>query len=399
MLCELNKITYVLIFILTMAIILIVYYNCKICDEKKEDFINVKYTPTSWSRNQCEYILGKTIKEEFLKYNINEDKNNWNLMLPCTYDNPKKETKMMPIVKDAKYFIIENSDIFVAKDLLWKNLVEYYGIENASKMMPKSYVLNSNEDMNRFEKEYDNKKLYIMKKNLQRQEGLKITKNKEEILNGKKNKFILVQELLQNPYLIDGRKINLRIYILVLCLDKRMNVFVYNNGFMYYTSEKYVENSENNDVNITTGYIDRKVYEVNPLTHEDFKKYLDDEKRENLLEIEKNIRNQGKKISEICFNNINNLIKNIYTVFGEKICNSRKFENNLTFQLFGADVAIDNKLNAMIMEINKGPDMNAKDKRDSEVKHNVIRDIFRSTGIIDDKIINEKNGFINVLNK
>ena len=37
------------------------------------------------------------------------------------------------------------------------------------------------------------------------------------------------------------------------------------------------------------------------------------------------------------------------------------------------------------MEINKGPDMNAKDKRDKEVKLKVLSDTFRIMKIIDDR--------------
>ena len=44
------------------------------------------------------------------------------------------------------------------------------------------------------------------------------------------------------------------------------------------------------------------------------------------------------------------------------------------------------------MEINKGPDMSAKDKRDSELKHGVVKDIIN---IVNNNYNN--NGFINVL--
>jgi hypothetical protein len=55
-----------------------------------------------------------------------------------------------------------------------------------------------------------------MKKNIQRQEGLKISKDKNEILNCYKDGYAVVQELLQDPYLINGRKINLRVYCLFI---------------------------------------------------------------------------------------------------------------------------------------------------------------------------------------
>ena len=65
-------------------------------------------------------------------------------------------------------------------------------------------------------------------------------------------------------------------------------------------------------------------------------------------------------------------------------------KSNLTFQLFGADVAPDENLNVHLIEVNKGPDMSAKDDRDRDVKYNVLEDIFEKIGVINYK---KNNGF------
>jgi hypothetical protein len=389
---------FMIIIILTFFLIITLCFNNKNTENIKniEQMINIDYTPTSWNRNKCGYIMNKTFIDEFNKYGIKKDDEQWNLLLPCTYDNPKEESKNMPIIKGAKYFLINNVDYIVAKEWLWKNLVNHHGLTKACSMMPRSYVLNSNNEINRFLKEYDKNKLYILKKNIQRQEGLKISNDKVEIANGKYKKFILAQELLQNPYLINKRKINLRCYVLVICHKNEINVLVHKDGFMYYTPKFFIKDSLDHDVNITTGYIDRKVYQENPLTHDDFRKYLDDKKR-YLNNIEKNIRKQNLEISQICFDRINKLIREIFIAFVGNICTDPKFENNLIFQLFGIDIAIDDELYPMVMEVNKGPDMDAKDKRDSDLKHSIVRDILRTIGAIDNEKINEKNGFVSVL--
>ncbi len=86
----------------------------------------------------------------------------------------------------------------------------------------------------------------------------------------------------------------------------------------------------------------------------------------------------------------------IFIAFPGKICRKgNKLENNTSFQLFGVDVAVDDELNPMVMEINKGPDMGAKDTRDSELKHGVVKDIFRITGLIND---NKPHSFVKVVN-
>lgn len=392
-----NKLLIIIVILIILFMITLYLNNVKHKENTNiETMINVNYTPTTWNRNKCGYVMNQTFIDEFEKHGIQQDNNDWNLLLPCAYDNPTSEMKQMPVIKGAKYFMIDNADYIVAKEWLWKNIVKHHGITKACTMMPRSYVLNSDEDIARFLKEYQENKLYILKKNVQRQEGLKITKDKVEIANGKYNQFALAQELLQNPYIIDGRKTNMRFYVLVICHNGEINVFVHKNGFMYYTPKKFIIGSTDKDVNITTGYIDRKVYEVNPLTHDDLRKYLDDNKRK-LSDIEKNIRKQGLNISQIYFNRIYNLIRDIFMAFVGNICIDSKFSNNVMFQLFGADIAVDNELNPMVMEINKGPDMGAKDKRDSELKHGVVRDILRMIGAVDNTKIQEKNGFINVL--
>jgi hypothetical protein len=388
----LNRITIVLIILLIIVIFIIFYKYKDLCDvQNKNKNMNIK-----WSRNKCPYTLSKTYKNIFDKYNIQNNENDWNLYLPCNYDYPKEEIDKMPVVKDAKYFIIENCDKMVAKNLLWHYVSQYYGIEKAKIMLPVSYVLSHDDDMERFEKEYSNDKLYIMKKNIQRQTGLKITNNKDEIMNGKNMKYVVVQELLQNPYIISGRKIDMRFYVLVICRNNKFNVYVHNEGFIYYTKVPFKKGSLETDHNITTGYIDREVYVKNPLTHGDLRQYLDKPDR-ILSEEEKNIKSQGSSISNVFFKRVHTLIKNVLTVYTGQICSSDKFSNNICFQLFGVDVAVNDKLNPMILEMNKGPDMGAKDERDSQIKHTVVRDIMRLVNVVNEEAGNVPNGFTQVV--
>ena len=195
-------------------------------------------------------------------------------------------------------------------------------------------------------------------------------------------------------------KINMRFYALVTCKNNSLNVYVHKDGFIYYTNCKFIENSLNKDPNITTGYIERQVYIDNPLTHDDLKTYLDN--NINMLDVEKHIKSQGLQISQIFFDRIYHLLRTVFVSFFGRICKSKKMMNNLSFQLFGIDIAINNKLNPMIMEINKGPDMGAKDKRDSDLKHKVMEDLLSITGSINNvsnnkfvRILDINNGVIN----
>jgi hypothetical protein len=275
--------------------------------------------------------------------------------------------------KGQRVFIIDNADNFASKNNMWKIVSSYYGVDKAKILMPTTYVLI--EDMNKLQQEYDPKKLYIMKKNIQRQEGLKIVDSLEEIKKSS-NDYVIVQELLQDPYLIDGRKINMRFYVLVVCNENSIDVYVFNNGFMYYTKEPFRKNSLDFGPNITTGYIDRSVYEKNPLTHDDFRKYL---------------LKHGVN-EKIVFLRIYVLLATIVVPLCNHVCKNAKLKQALTFQLFGADIALNDKLEPMLMEFNKGPDMGSKDKRDGDVKRKCINDMLTIVGLTK----NSNNGFIQV---
>ena len=146
--------------------------------------------------------------------------------------------------------------------------------------------------------------------------------------------------------------------------------------------------------NITTGYIERWIYHVNPLTHNDFREYLNDPDRD-YSDQEKNIVNQlnNKKLSEYVFDRIYELISKVIKALDHKLCVGSQLKKHITFQLFGFDIALDDKLDPKIIEVNVGPNLKFHDKRDSEIKHMVIRDIFKVIKIVP----NDDNKFIKIL--
>ena len=273
-------------------------------------------------------------------------------------------------------------DHFCSKSGLYKLLKNYLSPKVLHDVIPISYITNDYESfsklLNNVHKFLNEDVIFIMKKDLQQQKGLSITNNVDDIKNSYKNKYYIVQHLLQNPYLINGRKINLRIYMLIYIHQQKIHFYRYHDGFMYYTPENFKEKSLELKHNITTGYIDREVYIDNPLTIQDFYIYL----REN----------SSQKLEK----NINNLFFYICSCIKKNIIKYENFkECNIThkkFCVFGCDLAIDDTLGVKIMEINKGPDLNFKDEKDRVVKLSMIKDVW--------EIVNnnkQKNGFLRII--
>ncbi len=249
-------------------------------------------------------------------------------------------------------YAICGSDLMASKS----NLARFF--KNDKTYIANTYVLGNDHFY------LDENNIYFLKKNVQRQEGNLITKDVDYIKNkAYEDGYVVCQELLQDCYLVNGRKINMRIYLLLMCNDNKINFYIYNNGFMYYTPNKFKANSLERDDNITTGYIDRKVYEENPLTIHDFYDFLGFDKS-NLLK--SNMVDMFKKFKEL---------------YSETLLNLNKDIIQYRFNVFGVDVAPDGKLNTKIMEVNKAPDLSYKDKRDANVKLNMVKDMLNLVGI------------------
>lgn len=267
---------------------------------------------------------------------------------------------IMKIKRPLCIYSLKSIDILANKALLHKIL----SINDAKqkKYTPVTYILDNENDFSNFIDDFDASKLYILKKNLQRQKGCTITNNIEYIKQSLQNEYVVGQELLQDPFLVNGHKINLRQYVLVIIKEK-CKFKLYNNGFMYYTPKKFKKNSLDKDRHITTGYIDREIYEMNPLTVKEFYKFL------------------GTKNANILKQNLNNLFSYISSSYKPHIM---KYDANhhLNFMILGCDVAVNKNLECKIMEINKGPDLTYKDERDKFVKYNLVKDTLHQIGLI-----------------
>lgn len=389
--------------------------NTDVCNigSNQEHMINIPKLDSNgsntWSRtDSCKYYMDDTTSNVLKTTNINkaEDQKKAELIFPCGYNNIDDEIKALPNVyqKDTaegpkRVFIIEGADEITAKNYLWKNILNHHGLAKARSMAPNTYLLTEPEkakDVQRMDKDHYPGKMYITKKNIQRQTGLEITDDLDKI---KRNLgyYVLAQELLEDSYLVSGRKINLRVYIVVVCHESDTDVYVFNNGFMYYTKQMFVKGDKNPDNHITTGYVERDVYHKNPLTHKDFMTYLDMNEGDKyhptnnprkLTDEEKSIRTQGLKVSKVVFDRIEKLIADVFIAFKGKIC--RKVDNrgepvpiykDYSVQIFGADVAINDQLQPQIIEINKGPDLSPKDDRDGVVKRKLVSDVLEVLGL------------------
>ena len=262
---------------------------------------------------------------------------------------------------------LAGSDNIASKSYLAIKLKACYDQATLDTIIPKTYIMENGLDMDRFitDTRTGNLGLYIMKKNVQRQEGFIITNDRNKIIDGFNpvSDFVVCQELLQDPLLVSKRKVNMRIYLLVVVGPKTTAMYMYNDGFMYYTPGEFKKGSDNTDNNITTGYIDRQVYVDNPLTVKDL-----------LLQL-------APAASNLLWKNIVNLMQTLAKCYMPLFQDANKSIPGIKFLIYGCDIAPSNDYGCKLMEVNKGPDLSYKDKRDGKLKREMVRE---ALGIVKD---------------
>lgn len=245
---------------------------------------------------------------------------------------------------------ISGTDLLAGKDRLAVFM-------KGSTHIPQTFITSVESDVDHLKNTFDTNSVYIAKKNIQRQAGLHLFNTLSEI-DDLTTDFVVIQKMLQNPLLINGRKINIRIYLLVRIDNVGVTMFSYP-GFVYYTPNKFKCRTLDTKECITTGYIDREVYKHNPLTVEDMLHFFGDTKYNKMI------------------NNVNNMLSYVSTVYSPILRKLAKFKtksrNIVNFSIFGCDVAIDNKFEALLIEINKGPSLDPHDARDDALKHDMVR--------------------------
>jgi hypothetical protein len=339
----------------------------------KDNNSNISYYRCS------EKLLGKITNNIFNNNNIHKSDDNWNLYIPCGYNNVEEElTKILIKDKEGKIntkyiFGLNGCDSIVSKNEIWNSLVKCYGRKYASTLMPESYILDDKNEMEIFRKNFNPSKndIYIMKKNVQRKEGLKLTRDYFEIIEGFVDEYRVVQKYINNLYLINQRKVNLRIYILIVIKDYIIYFYLCKDGKCIYTNKKYNDNDLDFETNITSYNLDMTVYKNNPRNFDELKEYINNE-------------NKNNEDSRILFNNIELLMKEISICLSKNFYQSKNIEGTITFQLFGADVIVDKNLQPYLLEFNKGPDMSPRDEIDEIMKTKVQIDMFKTVGILKD---------------
>ncbi|TMW55878.1 hypothetical protein Poli38472_008526 [Pythium oligandrum] len=191
----------------------------------------------------------------------------------------------------------------------------------------------------------------------------------------------VVQRYISNPYLVGGKKFDLRLYALVPSFSP-MEVYLYRGGFARFTNSRY----SNNPSDIANSFIHLTNVAIQK-TSEHYNKQHGGKWDLRNLKLYMMSKHGPERINKLFYEIQLVIIKSLLSV--EKIMLSDKH----CFQLYGYDVMIDENLKPWLLEVNASPSLSANTSSDYQLKCGMLNDMLdiidienKNTGPIEERV-------------
>lgn len=246
--------------------------------------------------------------------------------------------------------------------------------------------------------------------------GISVVTLSEAIRIAEKKSLVLLQRYLKNPYLINGKKFDLRIYVLVTGVDP-LRVYVHEEGLTRISTSNFsLKNISNRFAHLTNYSINKKAENFKAATF-DFpissepQEQQQEQQDEGESEIEAHLAEgfvemipgetegfkwslsafrrwlamkEGQDKMEETFVKIYDLcVKTMIAAEGEitpQVINSVSYRTNC-YELFGCDVILDEQLTPYLLEVNVSPSLMGSSPLDKRIKGMLIADVLHTVGM------------------
>ena len=202
---------------------------------------------------------------------------------------------------------------------------------------------------------YIGKNLWVLKRtNLNRGRQMKVLSNLDEIIKEinlmfeeKKPNNLIIQKYIEDPLLYNGRKFDIRIWVLFTYLgkDSKYEIYVFKEGHLKACSDNFNIDSDNLFIHLTN-------YSVQKHNKNFSKVEIGNEISFQMFQQELNRQNSGKNFKKDIFPEIIKIIgitgkaaKNKINIMNRKNC----------FEIFGYDFILDINFKPFLLEINTNP--------------------------------------------
>lgn len=190
----------------------------------------------------------------------------------------------------------------------------------------------------------------------------------------------IISRYIKDPYLINGLKFDLRIYVLVTSIQP-LRLYVYKEGLTRFASEKYVNNmTENRFVHLTNYSVNKKNLKFVQNTDA---KCDGIGHKWSLKALMKYLAEQGVNTDAVWTNIYDIIIKSVLGIEGHIIDGVKRLGVNYSncFDLYGFDILLDSSLKPWLLEVNLSPSLATDSPLDFFIKSNLITDALNLVGI------------------
>jgi len=333
------------------------------------------------------YTVVKHVGKKTFKFKLTKDEDTeWDLCWQDGSVTPEQLGKMKPYQKINHFPGMYG---LARKDYLGRNLMRMRKLlPDVYKFFPKTWMLPA--EWLDFSKQFNGKRTFILKPEASCQgRGIFLTKRIEDI---KPDHHYVAQKYLLNPYLIDGLKFDMRVYVLLYGCDP-IRIFLYHEGLARFATEEYKKPGQGNITDVCmhlTNYAINKNSEKF-IFNEDANKQDVGHKR-NLESVWKHIdKTEGAGRSEKVKAEIEDIIiKTVCAVQPSlahlyKSCMADDIDNSCCFEVLGFDIILDYKLKPWLLEVNHSPSFTTDTPFDWKIKSELISDTLTILNITEKK--------------
>ncbi|NWV84807.1 TTLL7 polyglutamylase, partial [Dasyornis broadbenti] len=203
--------------------------------------------------------------------------------------------------------------------------------------------------------------------------GISLIRNGEKL---QAQDHLIVQEYLDKPFLMEGYKFDLRVYILVTSCDP-LKVFLYHDGLVRMGTEKYHPPC---DSNLSQLYMHLTNYSVNKHNEHFERDETEDKGSKRSIKwftefLETNNLDVSKfwsDISELVVKTL--IVAEPHVLHAYRMCRPGQApgSDSVCFEVLGFDILLDRKLKPWLLEINRAPSFGTDQKIDYDVKKGVL---------------------------
>ncbi|XP_021262356.1 tubulin polyglutamylase TTLL6 isoform X3 [Numida meleagris] len=214
--------------------------------------------------------------------------------------------------------------------------------------------------------------------------GIFITRNPEEIKHGE---HMICQQYISKPFLIDGFKFDMRIYVLVTSCDP-LRIFVYEEGLARFATMRYIDPRRRNLLSVNEGFL-RFLSQGDICMH--LTNYAINKRNANF--VQDDMMGSKRKLSTLnawMMDNSYNTTKlweDIEDIIIKTLISAHPvvkhnyqscFPNHTTscacFEILGFDILLDRNLKPWLLEVNHSPSFTTDSHLDREVKDALLFD-------------------------